>query len=176
MNSKAIKNYALLAGLIGLFMLGRYYYFKPKYVVGADAPVFTAQLLDGRKFDLEDLKGKFILLEFWGSWCGPCRRANPGIVQAYQTINDGYTADNRPFEIVSIGIETDSAAWIKAIKKDGLNWPYHTSSVKRFRDPIATMYGVREIPAGYLINPDGRIMSVNPGHEELVDIVTSRLD
>lgn len=176
MKSRSLIQYLLIAAIIGLFMLGRHFYFKPKFGVGAEAPEFTARLLDGQEFRLEDLKGKFVLLEFWGSWCGPCRRANPGIVRAYDVINRDHAVDNRPFEIVSIGVETDSAAWMRAIEKDGLDWPFHISNVKRFQDPIAKAYGVREIPTGYLINPNGKIMAVNPDAEELIDMVTSRLD
>ena len=169
------KSFAVMALLLGLFFAGRYLYFKPKFGVGTQAPAFHAKLLDGTEFELSALEGRFVLLEFWGSWCGPCRRENPRLVKAYNTIN-GKRSEDRPFEIVSIGVETDSSSWLKAIKQDGLDWPYHISTTKRFRDPIVMKYGVREIPTGYLINPEGRIMAVNPSAEKLIDMVSSRLD
>lgn len=162
--------------LIALVFGGRYLYFKPKYIAGASAPDFEVRLLDGGQLRLSDLRGKYVLLEFWGSWCGPCRKANPGIVRAYRSINGPYQEGERPFEIISIGIETDSAKWLKAIRNDDLEWPYHASSVERFRDPVALLYGVREIPTGYLINPEGRIMAHNPDPETIISLVGDRLN
>lgn len=162
--------------LIAGFIIGRYFYFKPKFVAGAKAPDFEMLSREGELIRLSDLSGRFVLIDFWGSWCGPCRKANPGLVRAYRRINEGYDPEDRPFEIISIGIETDSARWIGAIEKDDLYWSRHGSSLRRFNDPVARLYGVREIPSLYLVNPSGRIMAHNPDEETLIRMVTERLD
>lgn len=157
--------------LIALFLAGRYIYFMPKFDGGELAPVFEASLRDGQHFDLEQWRGSYVIVHFWGSWCGPCRRNNPAMVQLYENLHRGAVETQHRLEIVSIGIETDSNRWARAIEKDGLIWPYHISSFKRFDDPIARLYGVREIPSYYLLDPKGVILAHNPSPESVISLV-----
>ena len=144
-----------------------YFYKQPKYDSGEMAQNFESTLLDGSAFKLSDLRGKYVLLDFWGSWCGPCRQENPELVKLYQDIKSMHLNADGEFEIVSVAIETKRENWEKAINSDGLNWKYHIGEFERFKSPIATLYGVKSIPTKYFINPEGRILFVNPSLDEI---------
>lgn len=155
---------ALLALLLGLLFM-RYFYSSNEPVQGKRAPGFSAQLIGGEPFDLEDLKGYYVLLDFWGSWCAPCRQINPELVAVYQKFRNTSFEDAQGFRIVSIGIERDTSNWREAIKKDGLDWPYHimdtTSNLEAPDGGIAGLYGVEAVPTSFLLSPDGIIIGVD---------------
>ena len=137
--------------------------------VGKTAPDFEATLQNGSKVKLSDFKGDYVLLDFWGSWCAPCRRENPSLVKIYKKYENKESAKGEGFEIVSIALEKMEGRAEGAIKKDNLYWPNHIISLSRavLLSPLAQKYNVSSIPAKFLINPDGKIMSVNP---TIVDI------
>jgi thiol-disulfide isomerase/thioredoxin len=144
--------------LIAAYFGGRAWYFSPN--VGSDelAKDFTAVRADGTSFTLRDLQGGYVLLDFWGSWCGPCRRESPALVQLNAFTEDKLT-------IVSIAIERDSTAWQQAMVKDAKKWPYqvmdYTKSFKFLGGNIAGMYGVNQVPTNFLIDPQGKVVKVN---------------
>lgn len=160
----------LVAGYIAY-----HFYKKPKYINGELAPIFTATMLDGSSFSLDDMKGKYVLLDFWGSWCGPCRRENPSLVSLYKAYHGKKYKDAVDFEIVSVAIESDDMRMKKAIANDKLIWPHHIPQLDRFESPIVKMYGVKEIPTKYMINPEGYIMGVNQSVEEIDKLLRVRL-
>lgn len=168
----------LLNILLVLIIIGyaAYYIYKlPKFDDGELAPDFKAELVDGTPFEMNDLRGSYILLDFWGSWCGPCRADNPNIVALYDQFH-GRSFDNaKDFEVVGVAIERDKNRMLRAIKKDGLRWKYHIPQLDRFDSPIAQQYGVKEIPTKYLIDPDGYIIAVNPSREEVSDILSTHV-
>ena len=156
-------------------MIGKYIYQSPKFVNGEDSPEFSATLLDGSPFKLSDLRGKYVILDFWGSWCGPCRQESPELRELYKKYHGQAFDGARDFLIVSVGIERNRNAWGTAIAQDQLTWPYHVSSLKYFKDPVAELYGVKSIPSKYLINENMQIIAVNPTFGQLEELLNSRL-
>lgn len=169
------KIWMILFGLMILGFFANYLYKKPKYSHGESVPEFEAQLMNGESFKLSDLKGKYILLSFWGSWCGPCRKENPALVGLYKKYHGKKFKSASNFEIVSIAIETNEKSWKNAIEKDGLIWPYHIVQMNRFKSPIASKYGVKEIPTKYLLNEKSEIIAVNLSIAEISKMLDNRL-
>lgn len=167
----------MLVGVAVLF-IGRYFYFKPKFIKGEPVPNFEATIMNGETMQLSDLRGKFVLVDFWGSWCGPCRMQNPHLVQLYDKYNQAKFKNADGFEIVSIGVERDERRWKNAIAKDNLKWKYHildlTSSMKFFNSDLAKIFGVKELPSTYLLNEKGVIMGVNVPPGELDQILDKK--
>jgi thiol-disulfide isomerase/thioredoxin len=137
-----------------------------KVAIGAPAPDFKASLRSQSSFELDQLKGKYVLLDFWGSWCAPCRKEHPDLVSIYRDFSDRAFEDADGFEIVSVAMELDSAAWQKAIEKDQLPWPYQimeqARDLNKVRGPIAQAYNIKKVPARFIINPEGVIVGINP--------------
>ena len=122
--------------------------------VGKVAPDFTLPDTDGVDFSLSDLKGKYVLLDFWAAWCKPCRAENPNVLRMYNK----YGGEN--FEILGVSLDRTKEAWVKAIADDGLPWK-HVSDLKYFNSEAATLYNVNAIPATFLIDPEGNIIGKN---------------
>ena len=163
-------------GLAILGFIGYKIYQMPKFSDGEIAPAFQAVLIDGKAFALSDLEGNYVLLDFWGSWCGPCRIESPDLVKLHKDFNGESFSDADGFEIVSVAIETNEARWKNAIAKDKLNWRHHIVQLDRFKGPIVKEYGVREIPTKYLLDTKGEILMVNPSFKELTDFFNERLE
>ncbi|MEM9885186.1 MAG: TlpA disulfide reductase family protein [Bacteroidota bacterium] len=161
--------------LIVAFFVGRKLYFKPDVIQGDKAPNFTATTLSSSEMQLQDLIGNYVLLDFWGSWCAPCREENPNLVALYEKFHGARFEDAENFEIVSVGIEKDRERWLKAIERDGLDWSYHVSDLKEFESEVAKRYGIRSIPSKFLINPKGVVIGVNQSAEEIEDVLEGKL-
>ncbi len=165
----------ILLILIILGYAGYYFYKKPKYANGEKAPQFSATLMDGSSFELKELEGSYVLLDFWGSWCGPCRKENPELVKLYNEFKDASFDGAGGFEMVSIAVETNEKRWKSAIEKDGLTWRYHIAQLDRFKSPIVSQYGVKEIPTKYLLNQKGEIIGVNLSTLEIAELLRRRM-
>ena len=122
--------------------------------VGHKAPDFTTGGLDGKPVSLADYKGKYVLIDFWASWCGPCRQENPNVVRLYNLYK------NKGLNILGISLDVDKNAWQQAIGQDKLAWN-HASDLKRFDGPTETLYHIQAIPANFLIDPQGNIVAKN---------------
>lgn len=162
-----VLNVLLVA--VVLLLIGRYFYLQPRFINGERAPAFSAELMNGEAFRLDDLRGQYVLIDFWGSWCPPCRQANPQLVELYRQYG------GRGFEIVSVAVERQAEPWRRAIERDGLYWKYHildrTTSMKFFDSEIASLYGVKQLPTSYLLNEDGVIIGVDPSPGEVGEIL-----
>jgi len=134
-----------------------------KLAPGKEAPDFEEALADGKTMKLSDLRGKVVLLDFWASWCGPCRRENPNVVRLYEQYKD------KGFTVMSVSLDKDKQRWLDAIEKDNLSWPYHVSDLKFWSSKAAKLYGVSGIPFTVLIDQEGKIIRTKLRGEELAN-------
>ncbi|MCL1821515.1 MAG: TlpA family protein disulfide reductase [Prolixibacteraceae bacterium] len=127
--------------------------------VGNKAPEIVGKSPDGKTLKLSSLKGKLVLIDFWATWCGPCRKENPNIVAAYEKFNKKKFLNGKGFEIFSVSLDQNADMWKSGIEADKLKWPYHVSDLKYWQSAHALTYGVRSIPANFLINDKGIIVA-----------------
>lgn len=144
---------------IGKSLASNIAYFKVG-AVGTDALDFTQNDVDGKPVKLSSFKGKYVLLDFWASWCKPCRQENPNVVKVYNQFK------NKNFTVLGVSLDQSKDAWVKAIQADKLAWN-HVSDLQQWNNAVAQMYHIQSIPGNFLIDPNGKIVARDLRGEDL---------
>ncbi|TYR31786.1 AhpC/TSA family protein [Sphingobacterium phlebotomi] len=140
-----------------------------RMTTGSVAVDFTQNDLNDQPFTLSSLRGKYVLVDFWASWCVPCRQENPNLVKAYEALKD------KNFEIVGVSLDQNKSAWENAVKTDNLPW-IHVSDLQGWKNEVSTLYGIASVPQNFLINPEGIIIGTNVRGEKLTETLTTLID
>ncbi len=129
--------------------------------IGKTLPDIALQNPEGETLKLSDLRGSIVLVDFWASWCRPCRRENPVVREAYSRFAQKKFDGASGFKIFSVSLDNNKSAWTEAISADSLYWSWHVSDLQGWRSTTARQMGVRSIPANFLIDQDGVILATN---------------
>lgn len=135
--------------------------------LGLRAPEIEMPNLEGELMQLSSLRGRLVLIDFWASWCNPCRLENPHLVKVYDEYNDASFTKGEGFEIFSVSLDRNEEAWREAVMQDRLDWPYQLGTAEGARTQAAQDYNVQMIPSNFLLDQHGVIIATNLRGEAL---------
>lgn len=153
------KTLSIFALVMGLVFSATAQYSNEFIKLGQKAPELEFPNPEGKVLKLSEMnKGHYVLLDFWASWCGPCRMANPGLVKLYNEYSNKKMKGGKKFTVVSVSLDQNKDNWKAAMQKDGLIWANHMSDLKGWQSQAAQLYGLQFIPQAFLLDPKGNIV------------------
>ena len=175
---KFLKSIGIIALIFAAFVFGKKWYMTPDYGDGELAPNFSGKTPNGQNLQLSDLEGNYVLLDFWGSWCGPCIADFKKLRPLNSQFKDKKFKDAEGFKVLGVGIEKSEKHWLRGIEKRELDWLHVldlNTDFKFFDSEIAGKYGVKEVPTKFLIAPNGQILGVNWSAEKIETYLSERV-
>lgn len=169
------KLFIIAVCLLAFFQIIKYFYFKPTLFFGDKAPDFLVQSVSGEKLSIKQFHGDYLLLNFWGSWCLPCRSENKILNLLFTRYKEAHFKNSNKLNFLSIAIEENSDRAKNAIIEDKLLWNNHIIQTNMFESELTKLYSIKQIPFMFLIGPDGNIILPNPDIKELDDYLAHNL-